>query len=172
MKLARRVMIWLAEHGFLISGLNMRAIIRIEKYREGEKVPYTVLTTHHNKFLITGMNQIWHLVVHSSVAHYEETEARVGTGTDATAEDEAQTGLIANPVYKGMDAGYPVHTTNKTCVFKGTFGAADANQLWTEFVVDNGAISGISLVRIVSNKGTKVVGETWILQITCALANP
>ena len=96
---------------------------------------------------------------------YNNANARLGVGSDATAADPSQTDLIdATPTWKAMDATYPQRAT-QVAEWRSTFGTADANEAWNEFAVDNGAVAHKLLNRKVEAKGTKVSGETWTLSL-------
>jgi hypothetical protein len=98
---------------------------------------------------------------------WDNTNAHIGVGDSNTAEAATQTGLQAqtNKTYKQMDANYP-QRTNQTAEWRATFGSSDANYAWEEYTVINGASdSGKNLNRKVANKGTKSIGETWVLSL-------
>jgi hypothetical protein len=172
LKLRRKIMETLAQHGFQIQGLNFHVTVKVEKFKLGSLVPYEVLESFHNKFLVEGMDQIIQLMIGGNVDYWDTGNARTGVGTDATGENENQTGLIAADSYKAMDALYPNVGTSKTIIFKSTYTGALANCSWQEYIVDSGSVTHYTLLRIASDKGTKASGETWTLQITCVLANP
>jgi len=96
---------------------------------------------------------------------WDNTNARLGVGSDATAADATQTDLIdATPTWKAMDATYPQRAT-QVAEWRSTFGSAEANEAWNEFAVDNGATAHKLLNRKVESKGTKASGETWTLSL-------
>jgi hypothetical protein len=96
---------------------------------------------------------------------YNNANARLGVGSDATAADPAQTDLIdATPTWKAMDATYP-QRSGQIAEWRSTFGSADANEAWNEYAVDNGATAHKLLNRKVESKGTKASGETWTLSL-------
>jgi hypothetical protein len=100
-----------------------------------------------------------------STTKWDNTNARLGVGSDATAADPAQTDLLdASPTWKAMDATYP-QRSGQTAEWRATFGSADANEAWNEFAVDNGATAHKLLNRKVESKGTKVSGESWTLSL-------
>ena len=120
-----------------------------------------------NLFLNEGLNDIFNKVVGTLGTAFNNANARVGTGTSTTAAVATQTGLLAGAVFKAMDATYPLGAgSNQNVDFRGTYGSADANQIWSEFTVDNGSGPNINLHRTVSAQGTKVSGQTWVLTIT------
>jgi len=173
MNLKRSVVRYLAENGFPIQGLSMHITLKVEKFKEGQSTPYSVLESHHNKFLVEGMNHLWELAVGVASAHWDEANARIGVGDGNDTDDEALTGLQGtNKSYHAMDTGFPTHATDKQAVFKAIFATDEGNQSWQEFTVDNGGTSGMDLLRIVADKGTKSSGETWTVTITAILANP
>jgi len=96
---------------------------------------------------------------------WDNANARLGVGSDATAADPTQTDLLdATPTWKAMDATYPQRAT-QVAEWRSTFGSADANEAWNEFAVDNGATAHKLLNRKVEAKGTKASGETWTLSL-------
>jgi len=96
---------------------------------------------------------------------WDNTNARLGVGSDATAADPSQTDLLdATPTWKAMDATYP-QRSGQIAEWRSTFGSADANEAWNEFAVDNGATAHKLLNRKVEAKGTKASGETWTLSL-------
>jgi len=96
---------------------------------------------------------------------YNNANARLGVGSDATAADPTQTDLLdATPTWKAMDATYP-QRSGQIAEWRSTFGSADANEAWNEYAVDNGAAAHKLLNRKVESKGTKVSGETWTLSL-------
>ncbi|MCW4024108.1 MAG: hypothetical protein NWF01_03620 [Candidatus Bathyarchaeota archaeon] len=98
---------------------------------------------------------------------WDNTNARIGVGDNNTAEAATQTGLQAetNKTFKQMDSGYP-QRSGQTAEWRATFGSADANHAWEEFTVVNTADdSGKNLNRKTASKGTKSIGETWVLSL-------
>ena len=98
---------------------------------------------------------------------WDNNSARLGVGDSNTAAAATQTGLQAsvNKTYKAMDTNYP-QRTNQTVEWRATFGSSDANYSWQEYTVVNAADdSGKNLNRKVTDKGTKVAGETWTLSL-------
>jgi len=94
-----------------------------------------------------------------STTKWDNTNARLGVGSDATAADPTQTDLIdATPTWKAMDATYP-QRSGQTAEWRATFGSGEANEAWNEYAVDNGATAHKLLNRKVESKGTKVSGE-------------
>jgi hypothetical protein len=98
---------------------------------------------------------------------WDSTNSKIGVGDSNTAEAASQTGLQAqtNKTFKAMDLGYPIRS-NQTVEWRATFGSADANYTWEEYTVANAAGEGAkNLNRKVASKGTKSLGETWVLSL-------
>lgn len=123
-----------------------------------------------NIWLITGCNEIFGLAIGSSANHFDNTNSRIGIGDSNAAASDAHTDLQAavNKTYKAMDATYPTAPSAKSCTWRSTFGSADANYVWNEFVLKQNA-SGICWNRGVQNLGTKAAGSTWIATLTLSL---
>lgn len=148
--------------------IKLRGLWKIEKY--DEKGNLIGISEFENIFLKTGINEIWKLVCGNAGTAFNNTYATIGVGDSATAEDDDQTDLQAatNKTYKAMDATYPTSGTLQKAVFKSTFGSADANYSWQEFVIKNSSTS-ICVNRKVSDQGTKVSGQTWVLTVELSL---
>jgi hypothetical protein len=95
----------------------------------------------------------------------------VGTGSGAAAQTDTHS-TFTSPVYKAMDSGYPnlSGSTPWIVTWQATFGSGDANQAWNEFGVANGATNPVLFNRVISSKGTKSSGETWVLQMAITFA--
>jgi len=124
-----------------------------------------------NLFLNSGINEIWKLVCGNGGSAFTNALATIGVGDSTTAEAATQTDLqaVTNKTYKAMDTGYPTSGTDQKAIFKATFGSADANYSWQEFVIKN-STSSICLNRKVSNQGTKVSGQTWVITVELSLS--
>ena len=103
---------------------------------------------------------------------YNNANAEIGVGDDDTTADATQTGLQAavNKTYKGMEATYPT-VVDQTVTFKSSFGSAEANYAWKEFVVINGATAEtVALNRKVEDEGTKTAGQVWEITLAITLS--
>ena len=154
---------------------NHRTVWRIRKFASQEEYekdnPYEVSEIKGNVLLNEGINELWTIVCSSGGTKYDNTNAQLGVGDDATAEDATQTGLLgSNQTWKGMDSGYPTYGTNQKATFKATFGADEANHPWREFSVRNGATADKNLNRKVSDQGTKASGQVWELTLSITLS--
>lgn len=136
-------------------------------------VPYEVIEDKDNCLLNTGIDEMWDLITGavSGATHiYDNAAATIGVGDSATAAAASQTDLqaAANKTYKGMEATFPTSTTQKA-TFKSSFGSAEANYVWAEWVIKH-ATSAKCLNRKVSAMGTKTAGSTWTLEVTITLS--
>jgi len=124
-----------------------------------------------NLFLNSGINEIWKLVCGNGGSAFTNALATIGVGDSTTAESATQTDLqaVTNKTYKAMDTSYPTSGTDQKATFKATFGSADANYSWQEFVIKNSS-SSICLNRKVSDQGTKASGQTWTLTVELSLS--
>jgi len=131
-------------------------------------------STGGNVLLNEGINQLWTILcTASSGTKFDNTNAYLGVGDDATGEDPVQTGLIAvtNKLYVAMDGGFPTYGTSQQAAWRSTFTSAQANYDWREFTVANGSSNtATNLNRKVSSQGTKASGQQWQLTLTITLA--
>lgn len=131
--------------------------------------PFKTSEIEGNLLLNEGIARLLSLLVGGGGTAFDAANARIGVGDDATAEDAAQTGLLAvtNQAYVGMETGYPA-IAGQMVTFRAVFDGATGNFAWNEFTVDNGATAAENLNRKVSAQGTKAAGQTWTvdLQIT------
>lgn len=140
--------------------------------REGDfyrlHIPYEVIEHEENLLLEVGIAEIWDILIGGSANHFDNANSTIGVGDSSTAEVASQTDLQAatNKQYNGMEATYPSRT-DETLSFKASFGSAEANFAWHEWVVKQGA-SGICLNRKVDSLGTKASG-TWTLEVGLTL---
>jgi hypothetical protein len=162
------------------------AHLRLDKY-DGDWSPEDIaaglaadalvetLERDDNLLLIGGASALWERLIGTTITAYSNANARIGVGDSTTAAADTQTDLQAatNKTYKAMDATYPTHTDStgtagsKSITFRSTFGTADANYAWQEWIIDNGTRA---LNRKVENLGTKTSAGTWVLTITLSLA--
>lgn len=153
-----------------------QAAWHIEKYQSAEAYErgevYEVADFGPNLLLDAGAALLLSLLIGGGGTAYNNTNARLGVGNSAAAEDPAQTGLQgASKTYKAMEATYP-QISGTSVIFRSVFGADDANYDWREFCINNAAdeTGGIRLNRKVSNQGTKAQGQTWTLTFTATMS--
>jgi len=147
----------------------------IEPYRGREDEfhqlfkPYQVIEGEGNCLLNSGIDEMWDLIAGDSSNHFDNTNTQIGVGDSNTAADATQTDLQAttNKTYKGMEASYPTSTSQKA-TFKSSFGSAEANYTWNEWVVKQ-STSSKCLNRKVESLGTKTTG-TWTLEVSITLS--
>ncbi|HLE02979.1 MAG TPA: hypothetical protein VI877_05785 [Dehalococcoidia bacterium] len=158
-------------HGHL--KLKTRFIIR--KFADDEAhrrdQPYKVSRVEGNIGLNEGIAEWMDLAMGAGGTAYNNANSQTGVGDSTTAEAATQTDLQAavNKTYKGMDATYPSRSA-QTVSFRSTYGSADANYAWAEFIVRNGATALKDIIRKVSAQGTKTSGQTWELTIQITMS--
>ena len=135
--------------------------------------PYDVIEGEDNCLLNTGIDEMWDLVTGavSGATHiFDNAAATIGVGDSSAAAVASQMDLQAavNKTYKGMEATYPTSTAQKVTL-KSSFGSADANYVWNEWVVKQ-STSAKCINRKVSAMGTKASGSTWTLEVTVTLS--
>jgi hypothetical protein len=150
------------------TALRVRGHVLVEKFDEHGN--FIGSAEGHNLFLTAGINELWKLVTGQSANTFTNAQAQIGVGDSAAAAAAGQTDLQAatNKTYKAMDATFPSVPAAGAVQFRATFGSADANYVWAEFVVKHGT-SLISLDRGVSAMGTKAVGTTWQITVTLSI---
>jgi hypothetical protein len=136
--------------------------------------PYAVETIDGNLGLNEGITTLLQLLVASNPTQtsFSGGTAYLGVGDSAGTAVATQTGLLAtsNKLYKAIDSGYPT-VVNQTVTWQSTFASADANFAWNEYTVANGnSDAAMNLNRMVTAKGTKASGETWILQLSITIS--
>jgi len=143
-----------------------------EEIEEKGLQPYETLESPPHKIAINvllneGITELINLIAGlGSPTAWDNTNARLGVGTDATAPSAAQTGLIANPVYKAMNATYP-QISGQDCIWQSDFINGEAEQAWNEESISNEATdAGDNLCRQNTALGTKPAGQTWRLTAT------
>ncbi len=116
-----------------------------------------------------GRNFIAQAIINDTPTFFNNANANIGVGDNATAFSAAQTDLQAatNKLRKSMEVGFPTRTDN-VLTFKASFGDAEANWAWNEWGVFNAASSGVMINRKVESLGTKS-GGTWNLTVTNTL---
>jgi len=129
--------------------------------------PYEENHIEGNVLLNEGITALQNLLTGAAETAFGNANAVLGVGDDATAESASHTGLQAatNKLYKAMEATYPT-ISSQTTTWRSIFGSSDANWDWAEFSVSNNTDdTGDNLNRKVSDQGTKVVGQTWTLDL-------
>lgn len=107
------------------------------------------------------------LINDATTIEFDNANAKIGVGDSTVAFAAAQTDLQAatNKLRKAMDAGFPTIAAN-AITFRSTFIGTEANWAWQEWAVFNAATAGVMLNRVVEVNGTKLTGQTWVLQVT------
>jgi hypothetical protein len=159
-----------------VGRLQLKTKVIIRKFTDDEAhkkdEPYEISKDESNLGLNEGIAELWDLACGlGSPTAFNNANAQTGVGDSSAAEVATQTDLqaAANKTYKGMDASYPSRS-NQTVSFRSTYGSADANYAWAEFIVRNGATALKDLIRKVSAQGTKTSGQTWELTIQITMS--
>ena len=134
--------------------------------------PYETIEGEENCLLNSGIDEMWDLVTGAVTGTnhiFDNAKAQIGVGNSSTAAAATQTDLVgASKTYKAMEAAFPTSATQKA-TFKSSFGSADANYIWNEWVVRQ-LTSSKCLNRKVDSMGTKTSGSTWTLEVTITLS--
>jgi hypothetical protein len=118
----------------------------------------------------------------SITTKYSASVGRIGVGDSATAAAYSQTDLQAstNKYYQLVSTAPVISTASSppTLVFTSTFGTANGNFAWNEFITDEGTASNtgpvvaVCLNRGVVTMGTKASGQTWTATETISFGFP
>jgi hypothetical protein len=95
--------------------------------------------------------------------------AYLGVGDSNAVFAQGQTDLQAatNKLRKAMDAGYPTRTgATAQLNYRSTFAVSEANWVWNEWGVFNGASGGTMFNRKVEALGTKPSTQIWQLAVS------
>lgn len=149
--------------------LAVRGHILVVKY--DERGQFAGISEAENIFLTAGVNELWKLVTGQSANTFTNAQAQIGIGDSSTAAAAGQTDLQAatNKTYKAMNGSYPSVPSGGSVQFQATFGTADANYAWQEFVVKQGT-SAICIDRGVAGLGTKAAGTSWTVTVTLSIS--
>lgn len=138
-------------------------------------IPYEIIEGEGNLLLNSGIDEIWGLItgIQSGTNRlFSNANAQIGVGDSTTAAAATQTDLLGtNKAYKEQEATFPTVGTQKV-TFKSSFGDAEANFAWNEWVVksvDGTTPTNICLNRKVESLGTKS-GGTWTLEVSITLS--
>lgn len=141
---------------------------KIEK-RQASGAPILETVTG-NVILNGGANEMLKLIFGIKPSTpYDSANARIVVGSDDTAENASQKGVLAigmNRAEAAIDSGYPkVEPGSRTGVIRATFGESVANFAWNEISLMNGQGGGaIALNRKQAKMGTKN-GGVWTVQL-------
>lgn len=119
-----------------------------------------------NLLLNDGIDDImWTLICGGVVDPLDHDHAYLGVGDSDTAAAAAQTDLQAetNKLRVAMEEGYPTYGSSQKATFQSSFGGAQANYAWKEFITANASSGATALNRKVSSQGTKTAGQVWVL---------
>lgn len=135
--------------------------------------PDEVAIETQNIILDSGANEILKLISGTGGTVYSNANSYIYVGTDNTAENAAQVGVLAtgsNRAHAAMDSAYPV-VNGRQVIYRASFGDNSANFQWNEASIVNGTgPNAVAMNRKVVSLGTKTTG-TWTLQITISLTS-
>ena len=127
-----------------------------------------------------GINRMLNLLIGGGGQAFNNANTRLGTGNGSSAAAATDTDLSAaaganNRYFCVADATYP-SVSAQTLTLQSTFTNANGNYQWTEWGIDNGTVSGTTVVapllnhKIPSpNLGTKTSGS-WALTVTLTIS--
>jgi hypothetical protein len=172
-------------------GIKWRCVTTLRKYREdvdefrkqhgleaGERLfgyvcsAYETRVIEGNLALQEGIKELFTLLTGGSATVFSNANARLGVGNGTAEAEDTQTDLQGgSKAYKAMDTSYPVvgELADKKVTFRSTFGSAEGNFAWEEWVIDNGGTGLKTLNRKVESLGTKSSGS-WQLTVEISLA--
>lgn len=151
---------------------------KVEKWMDTARklagfAPDEIACEAQNIILDGGATEMLKLITGTGGSAFSAANSYIYIGTDSTAENAAQTGVIAqgaNRAYAPMDTGFPT-VNGRQMVFRASFGDDAANFAWNEAAITNGTgANAIAMNRKVAALGTKTTG-TWTLQITISLTS-
>lgn len=112
-------------------------------------------------------------LVGSSVIEFDNANAHLGVGDDATAFAKAQTDLIGTKFRRPMEASFPdVPSAANIITFRALFGTSEANFAWEEWGIFHQLSGGTMLSRKVESLGTKTAAQSFQLTVTITVDNP
>jgi hypothetical protein len=144
-----------------------------DKFLGQEKVKGNIATTAGIKFVTYALAGVGGAP--ASANKFDSTNGYLCVGTGSGVAARANTAAtFTSPDWVGPDATFPQLTDNgeSGCVVKwqSTFGAGVATGDWNEFGLGNTNAGAVLFDRVVSAKGNKGAGETWILQLEITFA--
>jgi hypothetical protein len=172
-------------------GIAHKTHFRLDKYLAGDTVPYATEEWDGNSGLNIGLNYLTALLTGSAEDYgansyeyelgFDHDYVRIWVGDSDAVAEPTQTDLQAteNKDSAPMLAGYPISGLDQQIIFKATFWDGYAEFDWNEFLVGRyyydyiddewGYYVDIALLRGVSARGIKGIGEDWTLTITVTL---
>lgn len=126
--------------------------------------PFETVESKHQCLLNEGITNLINLICGlGSPTAWNNANARIGVGNDATVPAPTQTGLLGvSKLYKAMNTGYP-QISGQQSIFQSDFIDGEAQWAWLEEAIDNGAVAALDLCRQNTSLGTKPAGQTWRL---------
>jgi len=131
---------------------RIRSRWRVEKLRPDGSVEWSrdVSKPEGNCMLNEGISLLEDLLIAAGGTAYNNANAYIGVGSDATTPDKTQTGLVTALAYAAMDVGFPTRV-GTVLTFRSTFIAGVGTGTWKE----------LSLANSNSDLGTNLCREIW-----------
>lgn len=154
--------------------VKVHLIWKLEKFKakDGKEIkekgikPYETVVSEHECLLNEGITNLINLICGlGTPTVWNNANARIGVGDNATAPVATQTGLLAatNKLWKAMNSGYP-QISGQDSIFQADFVSGEAEFAWLEETIVNAANdAGDNLCRQNTSLGTKPSGQTWRL---------
>lgn len=151
---------------------------RVEKWKDTARklagfAPDEVAVDTQNIILDTGANEMLKLITGTGGTAFSSANSYIYVGTDDSAENAAQTGIIAtgsNRAFAVLDTGYPT-VSGRQMIYRASFSDDEANFPWKEVAIYNGnGTNAVCMNRKVVSLGKKETG-TWSIQITVSLTS-
>jgi hypothetical protein len=126
-----------------------------------------------------GMSWIASRMIGASDASANNSDGRLGVGNGITVQSPAVVTLQgASKAYQVMDPGFPTRTGGgdgavNILTFQATFGPTEANFNWNEWGILSTEMlypGRQCITRKVEYQGTKLSGQTWIMQATLTIS--
>ena len=142
------------------------------EHHQSGKPPYKIEEWEGNVALNIGLQCLLDTIGGYTATTWGGAITFLGVGDNTSAESATATALLSasgptSQLYLALDATtYPTRAS-QTLTWQSTATAAQANFAWNEFTVstNNANLTGIKLIRKLSQQGTKVSGQIWQLQI-------
>jgi hypothetical protein len=152
-----------------------RCEFRIEKYLEGDPLPYDIFEGKDNLLVTNGATLMWQAITGATPTFFNNANARIGVGdgngsVPTPAIGDTDLTAPTNKLRQAMDATFPTISTN-TVTFQSTFASGSANYVWNEWGLFNAASGATSMLNHRGvNIGTKTSAGPWVFSVTLSLA--
>ena len=147
-----------------------------EDHQSG-KEPYAIEVAEGNIGLNIGIQCALDTIGGFTATTWGGVVTFLGVGVNTSIESATATALLSasgptSQLYLALDAtSWPTRSA-QTLTWQSTATSAQANFAWNEFTVstNNSNLTGIKLIRKLSQQGTKISGQVWQLQIQVTMS--